>query len=281
MTMTGSDVSRRLAHGVFFGNASISRDVSGLSMAVLTPVVPSDEVERHTHESAHFIVLIAGRYISTAAGAPAVCDAPFVIYNPPGTEHRDRFHSPHGRFITVSITADRWADASEQLRLPQDPTALTDIRSTATAMRLFKSLGEADTAAVLDSEALALSLLGCATATDDRIAPRPVWVERARELLHDRCAEAIRLNEVAAELGIHPVHLARYFRRFLGQSPGEYLRACRMKRAMNLLTHSHMPLVDVSLECGFSDQSHFSKAFGQSFGLSPRHFRKNFARNLD
>lgn len=47
----------------------------------------------------HLVLLLAGQYVSDAAGMPAVCAEPAVIFNPPGTEHRDRFRSLDGLFL--------------------------------------------------------------------------------------------------------------------------------------------------------------------------------------
>ena len=53
---------------------------------------------RHTHEEAHFVFVTSGTYLCSALGASAVCDPPTLVYNPPGTTHRDRFLSDTGLF---------------------------------------------------------------------------------------------------------------------------------------------------------------------------------------
>ncbi len=55
--------------------------------------------------------------------------------------------------------------------------------------------------------------------------------------LRDTCLDAAprSVGEVAAELGVHPVHLARRFRAAFGLSPGEYVRRCRLDRARRMM----------------------------------------------
>jgi AraC family transcriptional regulator len=126
----------------------------------------------------------------------------------------------------------------------------------------------------LHGESLALTLLA-AVAPDRsrRGATPPAWLAVARELLDDRCGEAVRIAELARAAGVHPVHLARVFRRHLGCTPGEYLRRRRLERAAVLLRETARPLSDVALGCGFADQSHFANAFKRHTGVTPGTFR--------
>jgi AraC family transcriptional regulator len=106
-----------------------------------------------------------------------------------------------------------------------------------------------------------------------RQAPR--WLAGARELLRARCADGIRISAVAAAAGVHPVHLIRTFREFFCATPGEYVRRCRLERAARLLADSDVSLVDVALESGYADQSHFSKAFKRQFAIAPSQYRRD------
>lgn len=85
-----------LPFGAFYGRSRDARDAGGFALARMRPTVPEREVVRHTQEEAHFGLVTDGAYLSTARGAPAVCDPPTLIYNPPGTTHRDRFLTDGG-----------------------------------------------------------------------------------------------------------------------------------------------------------------------------------------
>jgi AraC family transcriptional regulator len=124
-------------------------------------------------------------------------------------------------------------------------------------------------------EGLCLELLAHAALTASEFRGRPpAWVQRAKELLRDRCTDHLRLAEAAHSLGVHPVHLSRGFRHFLGYTPGEYLTRCRMERAITMLRVTNLPLADTALQAGFFDQSHFTKAFRRHFGVSPYVYRR-------
>src|SRR5690242_10344938 len=97
-----------LALGVM-GRPIRQQATDGLALAQLRPTIPEHEIHRHTHDDMHFVLLLAGRYVSDARGMPAICDEPALLLNPPGTDHRDRFKTLDGLFLTLTMPAQTWA----------------------------------------------------------------------------------------------------------------------------------------------------------------------------
>jgi AraC family transcriptional regulator len=87
-------------------------------------------------------------------------------------------------------------------------------------------------------------------------------------------SEPMDLAAIAAEVDIHPVHMARVFRRHFGCSPGTYLRRLRVRQACRLLTETDRPLAHVALDLGYADQSHFTRTFKRSLGVPPGEYRR-------
>ena len=104
----------------------------------------------------------------------------------------------------------------------------------------------------------------------------PAWVARAKELLQDTSNGSQVITQVAKELGLHPVYFARAFRRAFRCSPAEYRMRCRLGKAMGLLHNRTLALSELSLRAGFFDQSHFTRAFRDHFGISPTRIEKIF-----
>src|SRR5690349_18796469 len=102
----------------------------------------------------------------------------------------------------------------------------------------------------------------------------PRWVTEARDLLHDP-GRVGSLGELAEAVGVHPVTLARGFRKAYGCSVGAYLRRLRVARAAERLAETDNPLAGIALEAGFADQSHFSNLFRRETGVSPSAFRRS------
>jgi AraC family transcriptional regulator len=143
------------------------------------------------------------------------------------------------------------------------------------AWRLAAELRRPDTAAPLAVTGLLMELLaGAARSRQVRLhGATPSWLAAARDYLHDR-GQIASLAEVAVAVGVHPVTLARGFRKAYGCSVGAYLRWLRLSRAARQLAETEAALAEIALAAGFADQSHFSNAFRRETGLSPSAFRR-------
>jgi AraC family transcriptional regulator len=78
---------------------------------------------------------------------------------------------------------------------------------------------------------------------------------------------------VAQRVGVHPVHLARTFRRFYQTTFAGYVRHVRIEFARRELAASSASLSAIAAAAGFCDQSHFSRLFKQYTGVTPAEYR--------
>src|SRR5262245_15727956 len=101
--------------------------------------------------------------------------------------------------------------------------------------------------------------------------PGPVHVQRACELIRARVAEPIRIAEIAQALGISPRHLQSGFRRYLGMTPHQFLRDCRLDEAHRMLSTAGLgqTTTAIAYECGFGHLGDFAGAYGSRFGETP------------
>ncbi len=101
----------------------------------------------------------------------------------------------------------------------------------------------------------------------------PPWVLRARERLDDEATAAPSVATLAADADVHPVSLARAFRRAFGCSPTAYRRRLRVRAATGLLASTPLPAVEVALAAGFADQSHMCRDVRTELGTTPGRLR--------
>ena len=87
----------------------------------------------------------------------------------------------------------------------------------------------------------------------------------AKEFINEHLAEEITLAEVAGAAGLSQFHFARAFRRSSALTPQQYLIFRRIQRAKELLINGDLPLVQVSIQAGFKNQSHFTRAFSKVY----------------
>jgi transcriptional regulator GlxA family with amidase domain len=116
--------------------------------------------------------------------------------------------------------------------------------------------------------------------------PRPLvsgglapWQLRlARDTIDANLEEELSLEQLAHECRLSVTHFAKAFARSTGIPPHRWLMQRRVDVAKDLMLTTDSSLVEISLKCGFSDQSHFTKVFAEATGETPgrwRHIQSN------
>ena len=101
------------------------------------------------------------------------------------------------------------------------------------------------------------------------------WQERrTKEYLDADLGGEISLKQLAMECGLSVRQFSRAFRQSIGVPPYRYLLKRRVEKAQQLLQDPAFSLLDVALACGFADQSHFTRVFNASVGISPGMWRR-------
>ena len=105
----------------------------------------------------------------------------------------------------------------------------------------------------------------------------PLWLRKVRERLDDDFCENITIKTLAELADVHPTHLAGEFRRHFRLTIGDYLRQKRITLAKEKLLKSKMPISEIALLSGFFDQSHLTRIFRKTTGMTPAVYRKSFS----
>jgi AraC-like DNA-binding protein len=102
----------------------------------------------------------------------------------------------------------------------------------------------------------------------------PAALRRVREHISTHLHQTLGLSQLAdiAELSVH--HFSRAFRQSLGMPPHRYILSHRISKATQLMNDSDLPLSEIALVVGFSDQSHFTRVFSRATGETPALFRR-------
>jgi transcriptional regulator GlxA family with amidase domain len=104
----------------------------------------------------------------------------------------------------------------------------------------------------------------------------PGALRRVRDFVTRRLAEKIELSQLADIAGLSVCHFSRAFKQSMGLPPHRYLMRERVAAAARLIRATDRPLVEISLEVGFSDQSHFTRCFSDVMGDTPRDYRRKY-----
>jgi AraC family transcriptional regulator len=99
-----------------------------------------------------------------------------------------------------------------------------------------------------------------------------VWLLGVRRYIEIRFREKLSLSAIARNAGVHPAHLARTFHTTFGITVGAYIRRLRIEATIQDLKHKTKPVVEIALDAGFYDQSHFHHVFKKHTGLTPSEY---------
>jgi AraC family transcriptional regulator len=262
----------RVLSGSFCGTQVAKREISGLHV-VETVYQPHESLPWHAHQWPFFTVVLRGGYTEQCQGESSDITEGDVVLHEAGERHADRIHGVDSCLLNLELSQP-WLERLGGLgaRLASRCIASGD-GFLQLGNRLHRELWSSDAASSLCIEALALELI--AGMARRRAAPsgRPVWLKRAVDYLHANFRSCPTLQDVAEAAGIHPVHLAREFRRLKGLTVGGYIRRLRVELVCRELVTSDATIVDIALKAGFCDHSHMTRVFRQQTGVTPTEFR--------
>ena len=96
--------------------------------------------------------------------------------------------------------------------------------------------------------------------------------------IEERFVENISMTGMAALAGLSATHFNRRFQQLLRMTPTAYLRTVRIQAGRRLLSTTSRALANIAQETGFTDQSHFTRCFRETTGLTPGEYRGRYQR---
>lgn len=264
----------RLEAGTFYGATSKTASVAGFRF---TEKAYGREraLPRHSHELAHFCFVLEGSYTETIGGGAEERRPQALIFYPPDTAHAEEHHT-RGRHFLIELEPWRVNSIRDYGAFRETAVAAELASRSWLAAKLYREFTEMDRLSSLALEGMALELIVGTLRSHDGSAERrsPKWLEQARQMLEASFSNPPTLDELARAVGVHPVHLAREFRRFEHCTTGEYIRRLRVDYARERIFRSDETLVEIALSAGFADHTHFSRSFKRVTGMTPTEFRK-------
>ena len=243
-----------------------SADVNGFTVGELQ--FPPGYVQADFEPELPYIAVVVDGAMEKSFGGGMSFGAGSALTMPAGAKHGARFGPQGARIVIVKARTASTTIPFERLE------ELRGLGVVWLARRLAAELRALDDAAPLAAEGLALELLAAVSRESSRRTDRvPTWLSAAEELLRARIGDCVRLSELAVEIGIPPVQVARAFRAHYGLSVGEYGRRLRVEWAAAEIARRDRPLAEIAVQAGFADQSHFTRLFKRYFGTTPGQYR--------
>jgi len=236
---------------------------------------PNQTLARHYHEHANIAFILNGAFTEMLDRRSFECSQQSLIVKPAGEAHANRYNRGGMHCLLIELKPQRIESLHSLSKTFDRVDHVRGAGFSMLARRICKEMRLMDIASPLAIEGLSFELIAelsrhSSLASEHRL---PYWLKRVKEILYAHFSEPISLTNVAKTVDVHPVHLAREFRRFYGCTLGEYVRRLRIEFACHELSASDAPLVEISLAAGFSHQAHFSRTFKRQIGITPAQFR--------
>jgi len=258
-----------LPSGEYLGGALRQTRLPDSSLT-LSAYPPGHNYPWHIHEAPTFFVLLAGQHRDrnqrTSFDQPPLS----VVFHPTTGPHATNV-GPRGMVGINLELSDAWLRRCHLCRsdLELDYQLLHSLTAQLLALRLAILACGGKPVATAEIETIALELVSCLRTDGPASSRRPAWLPRATEYLRAHCNAPVSLMDVAAEVGLHPVYCARAFRRAIGCSMSEYIRALGLANGGRMILDEGRGLAEVAVRIGFADQAHFTRAFSRTLGFTP------------
>lgn len=222
----------------------------------------------HVHPEVNVAVLLRGSVTDNTEKKTTHARPGVVIVARPETPHETLYHEGGCVFLRLmlSVELERFFELEPEAH---DGNA----RCHEIAHSIAANVDSADP---LTLECAGLELIGA-------ITNGPDWSPRSRprylrEIVADLRANRIRgpgISAIAKDAHVSPTRLARAFRRSYGISLARFLRVLQLQRASALLADPTIAISAVAAEAGFTDQSHMTRTFVSTYGMTPARLRSN------
>lgn len=224
----------------------------------------------HAHDRLHLTYVFAGGGDSLSRSSRTELRERIWCY-PAGAPHRWIPRTLRSRSINIELSdafldgvGATGGDVLERL------VAIPDLETRLTRIAREVHLGDRDSNASVMSELLDL----CESQGTSSGAAPPPWVAQLEDYLRVHWCAPLSLGDLAEVAGVHPVTVSKSFRRHFGTTLGNYRRGLRIEHSLSQVTGGDRALAEIALDCGFADQSHFSRTFRQVLGVSPGELRR-------
>jgi AraC family transcriptional regulator len=264
-----------LGAGEYFGRA-VRRWACGDLVVTLSDYPPRERQPWHAHVNPIVFVLVSGDHRDTLRGGEHTQPALGLVFHAEDEPHATEVGPRGMRGLNVEFPRG-WLDGLER-ELSGRPRSrpLDAAASPALALRLLALSFRRGPAWEAEFEACAIEALGLGLGAPGRgHRVTPACVAAAEEVLREGSRDALGLRDVARRVGVHPIYLARAFRRHRGRSVGAFLRALRLADAARLILDEGRPIVEAAALAGFADQAHLTRRASAEIGLAPGRLRRH------
>jgi AraC-like DNA-binding protein len=226
---------------------------------------PNTHAAFHVHDQVTVVVPLSGYFVENTFKKSIQGKPGAVIVETPESPHENVYGPWGGTNLRLRMSPELQSFVECEAHGCSGHVGAYEI-----ARSMAKNMGDP-----LLLECAALEILGL-------VNNGPEWTPRCRPAFLRDVIANLRANvdlgrdiaTIARDAHVSPIRLVRSFRRTHGISLARFMRVLQMQRALSLLSDPAISLSAVATGVGFSDQSHMTRAFAQTYGATPASMRR-------
>lgn len=222
----------------------------------------------HFHENPHLCFILNGGVIDKRQKSEKEIGSGELMFFHAGEPHQTIYKQLPETNINIEINNCFFSDKSNgETRLLESLAKNPNTKFT--ALRIYRELMIKDVYSDCSIEMLLLNLL---YSEADAKNIRPRWLDKVIELLNDKWNESLSLKDLAEAADVYPTTISKHFPKYISCTLGEYRRRLKIEKSLSFIKSSSLSLTEIAYQCGFADQSHFTRTFKQATGFLPRQY---------
>lgn len=235
---------------------------------------PCSRLPEHGHAAPFFTYVLRGSYVERAGSQARQCERGAVIFHD-RESHTNQVGPAGTASFNVELHPELWRELIGWAGVASSVGGRV-LRGEVewAAIRVWREFQQPDTASTLAMEESVVLLCETTCRAHARGEFEPHQrLDRCVAYLDAHPLEPHRLAEVARIAEVHPMHLAKLFRRRFGCSLGEFVRRRRIAWACQQLARHSSTITEIAHEGGFADHAHFTRTFVRLTGCTPTWYR--------
>lgn len=259
--------------GEFYGQTNTTINLEGITLT--DTVYTHDKVDWHYHKNAYFTFILQGNVIEGNKKEIYNCSAGDLLFHNWQEPHYNIKPEGFTRGFHIEIEEEWFRELDFRTKDLQGSIKIADPDLKFLLYKIFRETKENESSTLLSVQTLLLETLSKMIHHQKNDSQKkPNWVSELNNILNDQFSDSLSLDYLSKQLHIHPVHLSRDFSKYFNSGLGEYIRKIKIQKSLKLISQKKLDLTAIAFECGFSDQSHFTRCFKEINGITPSQYRK-------
>ncbi len=247
----------------FYSPSSARVDIIGISYRA------HEQYHPHFDKKGRISIVLRGKVHEQVSNREEIGTSMSVVVKPNTVLHSNAF-GKEGAFLLSVLLKDDFQNQLESDSFFNQWQWWHPAQTSQVVLEFLKSL-QLDR----DQEMAVTELVAAlANTTQTQLQHLPPWLARICDKIEDECFNPPSVADLAEEAGVHPVYLARAFRKFQHCNIKTYLHQCRLRRINQLLAEGRLPIAQIAFDSGYADQSHLTRYYKSQTGVTPGVFRR-------